>query len=235
VLRPWLYAARGRRHAQRVVKPLGPVERLIETYAPGRSFVDVGALWAIHGRMAFLAEDAGATSVTAMDLQPATPEFETERERRGSSVRFVQGDLHDPSVLEQVGPHDVVWCSGVLYHCPKPIETFERLLTITREYLIMITATIPEVPGIPQASVFFPALPERARNAYFAAFAGAMGTKTGQVGLSEPFDVSQGYANWWWGLAPSAVEAMIKIAGFEIVESGTNGFHTRVVGRLRSA
>ena len=64
-----------------------------------------------------------------------TPEF---LERQGD-VRFVQGDLHDPGVAE---PHDVVWCSGVLYHAPHPLLTLERLHALTTETLLLATETI---------------------------------------------------------------------------------------------
>src|SRR4051812_8012473 len=97
ILGAWLWGSRARRNAQRALRPLGPVDDTIRQQAPGRSFVDIGALWSVHGRTAFLAEAAGATSVTAVDVSAATPEFAAERERRGSKVRFVEGDVHDPA------------------------------------------------------------------------------------------------------------------------------------------
>ncbi|HEX2086030.1 MAG TPA: class I SAM-dependent methyltransferase, partial [Solirubrobacteraceae bacterium] len=108
-------------------------EQLVARHAPGASFADVGCMWKVHGAIAFAAERAGATRVTAVDVMPPTPQFE-ERRRR-SNVRFVQGDLHDPATMEEVGEHDVVWCAGVLYHAPHPLLTLERLRAITTRTL----------------------------------------------------------------------------------------------------
>src|SRR4051794_29129305 len=93
-----------------------PREALVAEHAAGKSFADVGCMWQVNGALAFAAEDAGATAVSGMDVMGPTPEYEAEHERRASTVRFVQGDLHDERAIEQLGPHDVVWCSGVIYH-----------------------------------------------------------------------------------------------------------------------
>ena len=207
--------------AARLRRPIGPPEELVARLAPGRSFVDVGSLWSIHGRIAFLAEEAGASAVTAVDISGETEEFRAEHARRGSRVRFVQADLHEPGAIE---PHDVVWCSGVLYHCPHPILTLERLRAITSQTLVLRSATLPEAAG----TVFFPGLSPRERRAYDGAY-GAVGGAATRVGLTTPFDPAQGYANWWWGLTPSAVERMLTATGFTVRERATNGFDTRLV------
>jgi SAM-dependent methyltransferase len=225
-----LWAARGRRNFRRALRRTGtPADALVRRLAPGRSFVDVGALWQIHGRIAFLAEEAGATAVTAVDISGETEPYRAEHERRGSSVRFVQGDLHDPAALERIGEHDLVWCSGVLYHCPNPVHSLECLRRITRQTLVLRGATVPEVAA-DQAGVFFPGLPEPARRAYDRAYT-AVGGESTRIGLTTPFDPSQGYANWWWGLTPSAIAGMLTATGFAVEETATNGFDTRIVAR----
>jgi SAM-dependent methyltransferase len=231
LLRTWLAAARGRRYVQRAVRPLEPFEPLIRRYAPGRSFLDVGAMWGVHGRTAFLAEEAGATAVTAIDISGPTPEFLTERERRGSAVRFETADLHDPATTELVGAHDVVWCAGVLYHCPDPVHSIGCLRRLTTERLVLLTASVPELPGVEGASVFFPHLPEAARHAYDEAYRRVDGSGAARIGLTTPFDPEQGYGNWWWGLSPSAITGMLRAGGFTVEDVATNGFHTRVVAR----
>jgi len=227
----WLWAARARRNAQRAVRPLGPIEPLVDELAPGRSFVDVGALWDAHGRIAFRAEERGATSVTAVDVSSETDEYRQERARRSSGVRFVRGDLHDSVARERIGPHDVVWCSGVLYHCPHPVQSLECLRELTRQTLVLITATVPEIPGIRHGAVFFPALSQRQRRRYVRAYDRTLGGRAERIGLTTPFDPAQGYGNWWWGLAPSTVEAMLHASGFAASVTKTSGFHTRIVAR----
>ena len=164
----WIAAARMRRkfgkppadewHARR--------ERWIAEHAAGRSFVDIGGLFN-DGANAFRAEDAGASAVTIFDVGDIEFAFDyaAEHERRGSKIRYVQGDLHDDVSIEQVGAHDLVWCTGVLYHTPNPVHQLMQLREITRELLFLGTHTIPEVPGVPQACLYYPYLPEDARTA----------------------------------------------------------------------
>jgi hypothetical protein len=225
----WLWGGRARRNLIRAVKPLGPVAPLVDELAPGHSFVDVGALWNVHGKIAFRAEEHGATAVTAMDVSAETDEYLAEHSQRASKVRFVHGDVHDPTVRATVGPHDVVWCSGVLYHCPNPIHTISCLRELVRETLVLITATIPEAPGVEQACVFYPGLSERQRRAYDKAFDAGLGGGSERAGLTSPFNAANTYANWWWGMTPSAVCAMLTAKELSIQDVKTNGFHTRIV------
>src|SRR5436190_18200249 len=103
--RLWIAAHRLRRRAAGAPPDR---EALVREYAPGRSWLDAGCMWNVHGGICFAAEDAGATAVTGIDLMDATAQFRAERARRGSRVRFVRGDLHDPDTLAAAGPHDVV-------------------------------------------------------------------------------------------------------------------------------
>ena len=194
----------------------GRTEELIRRHAPGGSFVDIGAMWQMHGRMPFVAEEAGATEVTAVDAMDPTPEFEAERERRGSSVRFLQGDLHDPHTVEDIGEHDFVWCSGVIYHSQNPYLLIEHLRRLTRRLMYLGTEIVPEVPGFEGACIFYPGLSEESRLAHGSVH----GAGHDAMGVNSPFDTSPGlgYANYWWGITPSALRGMLRTARFEIVE-----------------
>ena len=50
-----------------------PREALVREHAAGRSFLDVGCMWNVHGALCFGAEAAGATAVTGVDLIGETP------------------------------------------------------------------------------------------------------------------------------------------------------------------
>jgi hypothetical protein len=233
----WVHANVLRRRLQRRNKPVEPRDDLIRRYAPGKSFADIGALWGIHGELTFLAEDSGATEITAVDMMTATPEFEAERAKRNSKVRFVQGDLHDEKTVEEIGVHDVVFCAGVLYHAPNPFHTLQQLRKITGQTLLLLTATIPEVPGLENACVFYPGLSEGGRQAYIPASDGPRlginlpfipsGSKRKEYGAGE----SGTYDNWWWGISPSALDSMVEAAGFKVIESGSEPFDGRVVAQ----
>lgn len=194
-------------------------------YAAGKSFCDVGCMWKVHGRIAFVAEEAGATSVTGIDVMPATPAFETEHARRSSMVRFVRGDLHDPATIAVVGVHDVVWCSGVLYHAPNPMLALQRLRELTRELLILQTMTLPELPGVKQGLVFYPGVP----NPRLYARWGERAARS----LRVPEPGEDPYAPWWWGISRSALDAMLRAARFEPVDDWGDPFAVHVIARPR--
>ena len=178
--------------------------------------------------MAFLAESAGAESVTLLDAAPETTEYAAERERRGSSVRYLHGDINDPDMPARIGVHEVVWCSGVLYHAPNPLLTLERLAALTAETLVLGSLTIPELPAIEQGCVFYPGLAEDARSPYAAV------SPPNAVGLTSDFDTDpqRAYSNYWWGITPSALRAMTEAAGFSVVEEhAPSGFETHLVAR----
>ena len=183
-----------------------PREELVAQHAPGASFLDVGAMWSVHGAIAFAARDAGAARVTALDVMGPTPEF---LERQGD-VRYVQGDLHDPATVAEAGVHDVVWCSGLLYHAPHPLLTFERLRALTARTLLLATETIGR----------------RGRTCVFAPDPGSHPTHT------EAFDPAKGYGNWYWGLSPGAVVAMAEASGFSVVEEHRTRHHLTLVAEL---
>ena len=228
--RAWIAAARVRRRVARLggpgSHPAPAREDLIRAHAPGRSWLDVGCMWGVEGRLALLAEGAGAERVTGVDVMEATPGFEAERTRLGSRMRFVRGDLHDPATLAEAGEHDVVWCSGVLYHAPHPLLTLERLRSVCGERLILATEALPELPGVPGACVFYPALAgEGARRPYL----GAPGGRA--IGITEPFDPAAGYGNWFWGITPSALRGMLAATGWAVERELGDPFHRTVIAR----
>lgn len=63
---------------------------------------------------------------------PATTDYRAEHQRRSWRLGLAKGDLHDADVIAADGPHERVWCSGVLCHSPNPLLVLERLRTITR-------------------------------------------------------------------------------------------------------
>jgi hypothetical protein len=215
-----LLIARARR---RLRGPQPDREDVVRRYAAGKTFCDVGCMWKVHGRIAFVAEEAGATAITGVDVMAATPQFEAERERRSSKVRFVRGDLHDPATVTDIGPHEVVWCSGVLYHSPNPVLTLQRLRELTTGLLILQTMTLPELPGVNQGLVFYPGVPEARLYARWGEDAAR------SLRLPEPGE--DPYAPWWWGISQSALHAMLRAARFEPVEQWGDPFAVHVVAR----
>ena len=223
--RAWIAAARLRRRARPGRGLDQSREQLVRRHAPGRSFADVGCMWNADGAIAFLAEDAGATKVTGVDVMDPTRAYEDEHRRRDSAVRFVHGDLHDASTVTAVGVHDVVWCNGLLYHSPHPLLALQRLRALTGELLILGTQTLPEVPGVRGACVLYPGLGPPDRRVY------APAGEDGKVGIDTPFDSAESYANWWWGITPSALRGMLAATGFDVEDVAHDPFNVTAIAR----
>ena len=99
---------------------------------------------------------------------------------------------------------------GVLYHAPHPLLTLERLHALTTDTLILATET----------------LPLRGTRCDFAPAPGA------RPGLTEAFRPDAGYVNWYWGISPGAVRAMLQATGFRVEEEHRLPFHTTVMARV---
>ena len=194
---------------------IGEYSRLpefIKNYASGNSFIDIGCMWGVNGEYAFIAEEAGASSVKGVDIFGPTPEFEAKKQERNSSVEFILGDIGTPETLETIGLTDVVFCAGVLYHHPSPFDLLVAFRRICNKTLILRTSTIPEVEGLPNAAVYFPMLTEKDRRLWNLK---SLGTPR-QVGIEEAFIPEEGYGNWFWGLTPSCLTSLLETAGFKV-------------------
>ena len=193
-------------------EPFTPVE-YVQHYAPGRSFVDVGGMWGVNGEYSFLAERAGATRVLLVDIDQ-TEEF--DRKRSQSKVEFVKADATDPALVNEIGTFQVVWCAGLLYHVPDPLGLIENLRRICDGTLILESLVIPEMPGWPNMATFYPFQPPKRAERWNTSNKG--GAKK-QLGINIAFDPAEGTANNFWGLSPSCVESLLRVAGFTIRSS----------------
>jgi hypothetical protein len=199
----------------------------VRKFAPGHSFADIGCMWGVNGEYSFIAEEAGATSVKAVDVFGPTPEFEVKKRERESSVEFILGDATRQETIARVGVVDVVFCAGVLYHHPSPFDLLVALRQMCGQTLILRTSTIPEIKGLPNAAVFFPMLNARDREVWSLQGLGV----PRQVGITEGFEPNQGYGNWFWGLTPSCLESLLQTAGFRMEHRAREPFAQTLVCR----
>jgi hypothetical protein len=197
----------------------------IRKHAPGHSFVDIGCMWGVNGEYSFIAEEAGASSVTAVDVFGPTPEFEAKKRERKSSVRFMLGDATHPNTLAEIGVMDVVFCAGVLYHHPSPFDVLVALRRICGQTLILRTFAIPEVKGLPNAAVYFPMLKPEQRRLWDMSGLGV----PRQVGITDGFEPDQGYGNFFWGLTPTCLVSLLETAGFRIESHAQEAFAQTLV------
>jgi SAM-dependent methyltransferase len=196
---------------------------LIARLVPGKSFVDIGCMWAIHGAWTFHAAESGATRVVGFDVNEATPEFlERNAARR---VEFVRGDVTQRDFAERLGAIDVVMCTAVLNHAPEPLQILQALRSVCRSHLILGVPTLPELE-MPQGAVFLPFLDQQQR----AQVDAPLGFGGRKPGIDTPFDGARCYANWFWLFSQSCVRALVRTANFEIAEVHTFPRYITVVG-----
>jgi tRNA (mo5U34)-methyltransferase len=111
----------------------------------GKSFIDIGA-W--DGAFSFEAERRGAKRVLATDSfvwdgnvpGKSNAGFLAARKILNSRVEDMKIDPFDISP-STVGMWDIVFLSGVVYHVKNPWLLIERAASVTRELLIVETAT----------------------------------------------------------------------------------------------
>src|SRR5258705_9832000 len=99
----WQRAREAKRYGYHDERPETLWRRLIAQHAPGRTFIDVGCLWQVNGAYAFLAADNGASSVTGLDVEPATPAFVAQNAARPHPITFLPGDGNDPAISTRTG------------------------------------------------------------------------------------------------------------------------------------
>jgi len=193
----------------------------VRQLAPGKSFIDLGGMWGVNGRIAFLAEEVGAERVVLFDVMDPTDEFLSEHALRHSSVTYIQGDLADDVAIAGLGRFDVVWCTGLIYHSPNPYQLIMNLRQLTRERLVLGTHVLPDVPFVPNLCLFLPGLPRVLRDA----FASRLHGKESMLwGLTTDFDYTpgEGYRNCWWMLSHTAVRSMLETESFQWLETNSD-------------
>lgn len=197
----------------------------LDENAKGRSFADIGGLWGSYWG-AFEAVDAGADPVLMLDVNPVTAEYRKAKGDR--TVDFLQGDLHDEATLKKIGKRDIVLCSGVIYHCPNPLDTLECLRQITGDYLILTCSSmLDEAANPPNATIYLPGLTPEQRQDLVAKNPSVVGPN----GALMDYAPGEGYWNWFFCFCASTLKNMLKTAGFDVVDerhySGLSWFLAR--------
>jgi hypothetical protein len=204
-------------------------EQWVAASVQGKSFAEVGGLWGTVNERVTVAARAGAAETAMIDVIPPEDELWTLFRERAATfgvtgTSCVHANLDDPETPHRVGRFDVVFCSGILYHCPAPLHTLQQLRAITAETLILGTASIPEtvtnsagtVSVEPGAALLIPAL-HQSQLAVLGQWLREVGAQA--VGVNHPlrdgWDLTD-YAPWWWFFTRDHVAALLRLAGFSV-------------------
>lgn len=225
----------------------------IEQVTPGRTFVDVGGLWGTLNEQVSTASLSGATATTMIDMAPAEGDDDLWQrmqhrvaERGAAQPTCVMGSIDDLELPDRVGTFDVVHCSGVLYHCPSPLYTLQQLRRLTRETLILGSATIPPslqtssgtLNSPPGSAILVPAMADEHRQ-ILADWLREVGAFEA-IGITAGLDIDwspQDYAAWWWFFTVDCVSAMLSVVGFDVLRVMTywSGRATYFLARVSGA
>lgn len=223
-------------------------DEFIKRVVPGQSFADVGGLWGTVNEKVSVAANAGAASLTMIDVAGLQGELWTKFHDRMKGLGLTEylctsGDICEFGFQPGTPVYDVVHCSGVLYHHPHPMRMMEALRRITKKHLILTSAVTQEVVKNklgkytvpPSGVVFVPALAERDRKILAKYWTEKAGVEV-CYGISEPVNWDTSVFDPWWFLpTATAVQAMATCCRFRVVDSGptwNNNAHTVLLETL---
>jgi len=210
------------------------VNKKIKQITSGRSFADVGGLWGTENERVTVASLAGACSATMVDMQREDNEwwqaFDQHCEEKGvTDYGKIVANIDDADFTSRVPSHDIVHCSGVIYHSPNPLRTMAQLRAITANTLLLCSMTVPErmktkrgVIELPEGHMLsVPALGDRERTVV-ASYFDRIGIQVHNINMSGavPWRVEgdYNYAPWWWLWTPKTLARLVETAGFSVCE-----------------
>jgi hypothetical protein len=150
-------------------------------------------------------------------------------------VRCVTADVTDrAAAIEAIGRHDIVHCSGIVYHLPDPIGLLSTLRALATEYVILVSMVVPERLETEEGTLvleggtalFVPGL-DADQLRIVRAHCRTAGLKPrtimeweSQVWLDEN---GKPLGPWWWLFTPTVLRGMISACGLELVDDGPQG------------
>ena len=210
------------------------VNKWLREVVEGKTFAEVGGLWGTVNEKVTVAVKSGATEATMADIQPLGTElwerFHQRCAKEGvTKYQCKQADISDAKAVAALGVFDVVHCSGVLYHCPNPLGTIKHLAQMCNDVLRLGSAAIPTTVSTSSgmlvteagSALFVPAL-NKLQKEIITEYFQAVGAKD-MIGINTSCDWSiDDYAPWWWLFTPEHIAALLRVVGFEILETSSD-------------
>ena len=140
----------------------------------------------------------------------------------------VRLDVTEPEKYGPLPRHDIVHCSGIIYHLPDPWRMLANLRRLAGDYLIITSMVVPEhiendagtLAFDADMAAFVPSLNQHTR-AVVAEHFDQAGIKVGAINqaLQEPWlwpDGTPNFGPWWWLMSPAFLRGMVEIVGFAV-------------------
>jgi len=124
---------------------------------------------------------------------------------------------------------DVTHSSGILYHCPNPIQYLQALRSVTREHCIMTTASIPykiqNSAGVLELTggevMFVPTMTDMQKAVFTEHY--VRKNRSPIWGINKPYKFDDtDYTPWWWLFTETALVGMAESAGWVVEDVRPN-------------
>lgn len=205
----------------------------IRMLSPNKSFLDVGGLWGTKNEKVSVALRAGAAKATMADIAPLDHQLWKDFDLHCANLGVkgygkIQLDIVEPGGDVRLLRHDVVHCSGIIYHLPDPYRMLANLRRVAVEHLIVTSMVVPEhisnrvgkLDFPADRAAFVPSLSETTR-AIVAEHFNQAGVSIGAI--TQPLDEawlwpdgSPNFGPWWWLMSPPFLRGLATVAGFTV-------------------
>lgn len=176
---------------------------MIKIYAPNSNYLAIDNDLEVARQLTDIARLAGSSSVQVVDRVEAN------------------------STESNWGQFELISFTGGLHRQPNPLHTLVQIRKLCKDYLLVESNTVPEMPGISQGAVFWPRLDKKERKLWVF----EPDRPDSQPGILTPFDYRYPTKQWYWGITPSCLRALLQLAGFEVILNFTHPFYQIVVCR----
>ena len=210
-------------------------DQWIQNLVDGKTFADIGGLWGTVNEKVSVAVEAGASAAAMVDIQDITNDLWKNFDDRCNTLGVsgyvkIQADIMESTAAGLIGTHDIVHCSGIIYHTPEPLRLLHNLKKVTGTYLILGSTTIPSsirvrdevIETIAGTSYFVPALSNE-QNQLFAEHFNHEGIQIMGINWDHPFDWYNAnggvnFSPWWWLFTSEYLVSLLELAGFEVID-----------------
>lgn len=226
-------------------KPKDQVDEWIASVVANQTFADIGGIGerSVNERIT-TAVRCGAKLASMVDIRPS--DYYEWDIFRGICLKnnlknyqeVPSTDLNDPHIYEKIGSFYLVHSTGIFYHLPAPLATFQNLAKLVDKYLIVNTVTVPSrienqygvLNFSDSTAAFWPEFSDRDRaiwREYYANKFGKWGWTINDVApqLDDPenqimpFRENGQYSCWpyWWLLTDHSFRTLVNLMGFKIL------------------
>lgn len=235
-------------------KPQDIIDEWINSSKQRGSFVDIGGIGelSINERVSWAAR-CGYEKICIADIESPDhylwKHFEENIDHNLSKKIFREFNINvdNKKSLEKLGRFDFVHSTGILYHCPNPMNTLANYRMIVDKEIIINTVIVPNsisnrhgTLSFPDSgAAFMPALVGLERNILREHYEKKFGWNIDNVSplegtpnnkmpyLNDAGDFS--YYPYWWLLTKQSFEAALMILRLEIIDTYTWEDHAHFV------